>query len=168
MTGTLEAMLVSCTRLAPSSRLDYPMSPRRFAADCKVFSARRPEVPIHFEILSVLAIVVLTMTATVALGIFGRASSYGSQGDPVTAAIAGLSYVFGHLVPKEILPSLSSRRRTCPDDAHARGHSPAPSGAFRRARADPPPRPFLAAGIPPRRSGFARSIAARTADLAAY
>jgi ABC-2 type transport system permease protein len=110
MTGTLEAMLTTKSRIGPmvAGSAIYALLYNTvrtllyvffgaFVFQLPIFFSRSPEA---------LAVMALTITSTMALGIFAAGFIVlFKQGDPVTAAISGLSWLLsGVLYPKEILP----------------------------------------------------------------
>jgi ABC-2 type transport system permease protein len=111
MTGTLEAMLTTRSRIGPmvAGSAVYALLFSNVRTLLYVlFGAFVFQLPIAFERWpEALAIVGLTITSTMALGIFAAGFIVlFKQGDPVTAAIAGLSWLLsGVLYPKEILPA---------------------------------------------------------------
>jgi ABC-2 type transport system permease protein len=110
MTGTLEAMLTTRTRIGPliAGSAIYTLLFTTVRSGLFIFFGTAIfRVPVHLETWpGALAILVLTITSTLALGIFAAGFIVlFKQGDPVTAAIAGLSWLLsGILYPKEILP----------------------------------------------------------------
>lgn len=110
MTGTFEAMLATRTRigtLVAGSAL-YTLFYMALRSGILVAMAGLVfAVPIHLDQLSALFVMLgLTVAATLALGIFSAGFIVlFKQGDPLTAAISGLSWLLsGVLYPKEILP----------------------------------------------------------------
>jgi ABC-2 type transport system permease protein len=110
MTGTLEAMLTNKTRIGPliAGSAIYTLLFTTLRSGLFIlFGILIFRVPVHFETWpGAAAILLLTITSTLALGIFAAGFIVlFKQGDPVTAAIAGLSWLLsGILYPKEILP----------------------------------------------------------------
>ncbi len=115
MTGTLEAMLTTRTRIGPliaGSAVYTLLFTTVRSGLFIVFGALIFRVPVHLETWpGAVAILGLTITSTLALGIFAAGFIVlFKQGDPVTAAIAGLSWLLsGILYPKEILPAWVQR-----------------------------------------------------------
>lgn len=115
MTGTLEAMLTTRTRIGPliaGSALYTLLFTTVRSGLFILFGMSIFRVEVHLGAWpGALAVLALTITSTMALGIFaaGFIVLY-KQGDPVTAAIAGLSWLLsGILYPKEILPDWVQR-----------------------------------------------------------
>lgn len=110
ITGTLEAMLTTRTRIGPliAGSAIYTLSFTTVRVGLfLLFGALLFGLGLHFDTWpAVLLVVVLTVTATFALGIFAAGFIVlFKQGDPVTAGINGLSWLLsGVLYPKEILP----------------------------------------------------------------
>ncbi len=111
MTGTLEAMLTTKTHIGPmiaGSALYTLLYTTVRSALFVVFGSLVFQTNVHYSAWpSALAVLALTITSTLALGIFaaGFIVLY-QQGDPVTAGLSGLSWLLsGILYPKEILPS---------------------------------------------------------------
>lgn len=110
MTGTLEAMLTTRARIGPlvAGSASYALLFTTVRTLLYVlFGAFVFRMPIAFDRWpEALAVMGLTITSTLALGVFaaGFIVLY-KQGDPVTAALSGLSWLLsGVLYPKEILP----------------------------------------------------------------
>lgn len=111
ITGTLEAMLTTRARIAPiiagSGVYTLVFTTLRTALYF-VFAGTLFQLPLHLGTWpAVLLIVVLTVSSTLALGIFAAGFIvWFKQGDPVTAMVSGLSWLLsGILYPKEILPA---------------------------------------------------------------
>lgn len=110
MTGTLKAMLASKTRLASlvgGSALYTLLFTTLRVGLYLGFGALFFQQQVYLETWPAgLAILGLTVTSTLALGIFAAGFIVlFKQGDPVTAGVAGLSWLLsGILYPKEILP----------------------------------------------------------------
>jgi ABC-2 type transport system permease protein len=115
ITGTLEAMLTTKARIGPiiaGSGLYTLISTTVRTLLYFLFAAFLFELPMHFDTWPQAALVMaLTVTSTLALGIFSAGFIvWFKQGDPVTTAISGLSWLLsGILYPKEILPSWVQR-----------------------------------------------------------
>jgi ABC-2 type transport system permease protein len=115
MTGTLEAMLTTRARIAPivAGCGVYTLIFTSFRTLLYfVFAAFLFELPIFWRTWpEVTVVLALTVTSTMALGIFAAGFIvWFKQGDPITAAISGLSWLLsGILYPKEILPSWVQR-----------------------------------------------------------
>lgn len=110
ITGTLEAMLTTRTRIGPligGSAIYTLLFTTLRVGLFLFFGATMFRLDLHLEAWpAVLTIVALTVTATLALGVFAAGFIVlFKQGDPVTAGINGLSWLLsGVLYPKEILP----------------------------------------------------------------
>ncbi len=110
MTGTFEAMLATRTRIGSLVAGSALYTLLYMAVRSGVLIAMAGlvfGVPLHLDRLPALAVIFgLTVTATLALGIFSAGFIVlFKQGDPLTAAISGLSWLLsGVLYPKEILP----------------------------------------------------------------
>lgn len=115
MTGTLEAMLTTRARIGPmvaGSAMYALLFTTVRTLLYVIFGAFVFRLPIAFERWpEALAIMALTITSTMALGVFAAGFIVlFKQGDPVTAAITGLSWLLsGVLYPKEILPDWVQR-----------------------------------------------------------
>lgn len=114
MTGTLEAMLSTKTRIGPliAGSAVYPLSVTTFRS--VLFLASGTLLGVHFysdRIGIACFVLVLTVASTMVLGIFSAGFIVlFKQGDPLTAAIGGLSWLLsGILYPKEILPAWVQR-----------------------------------------------------------
>jgi len=112
MTGTLEAMLATRTPVgavvAGSALYTLAFTTFRMALFLGFGSLLLERQRLHWEAWpGALAVLALTVTATFALGIFAAGFIvWFKQGDPITGAIAGLSWLLsGILYPKEIFPS---------------------------------------------------------------
>lgn len=110
MTGTFEAMLATRTRigtLVAGSAL-YTLFYMGVRSSVLVAMAGLVfRVPLHLDQAGALGVIfLLTLATTLALGIFSAGFIVlFKQGDPLTAAISGLSWLLsGVLYPKEILP----------------------------------------------------------------
>ncbi|MCK6551095.1 ABC transporter permease [Myxococcota bacterium] len=110
MTGTLEAMLTTKTAIGPlvaGSAIYTLVFTTVRTLLYLVFGALVFQVSLRLETWpQALVVFALTATSTMALGIFSAGFIvWFKQGDPVTAAISGLSWLLsGVLYPKEILP----------------------------------------------------------------
>jgi ABC-2 type transport system permease protein len=115
MTGTLEAMLTTRATVGPvvAGCGVYTLIFTTFRTLLYfVFAAFLFEVPIFWGTWPHVALILgLTVTSTMALGIFAAGFIvWFKQGDPVTTAISGLSWLLsGILYPKEILPGWVQR-----------------------------------------------------------
>ena len=115
ITGTLEAMLTTQTRIgtvvagsALYTLLNTSIRTMLFGLFGVVVFQQR----LHFDAWPALVLVfALTILCTLALGIFSAGFIVlFKQGDPVTAVVSGLSWLFsGVLYPKEILPDQVQR-----------------------------------------------------------
>jgi ABC-2 type transport system permease protein len=111
ITGTLEAMLTTRTRIGPlvAGSALYTLLLTTFRSGLfVVFGMSIFQVDVHLSAWpGALCILLLTIASTLALGIFAAGFIVlFKQGDPVTAGIAGLSWLLsGILYPKEILPA---------------------------------------------------------------
>ena len=110
MTGTFEAMLTTRASIGAlvAGSAAYTLIYTTLRSGLLVaFGAGLFGMHLHFETWPVVGLIVaLTVVSTMALGIFaaGFIVLY-KQGDPLTAAIGGLSWLLsGVLYPKEILP----------------------------------------------------------------
>ena len=111
MTGTLEAMLATRTPVAAvvagSSMYTLAFTTVRMGTFLGFGSLLLEQQRLHWEAWpGALAVLLLTILATLALGIFAAGFIVlFKQGDPITGAIAGLSWLLsGILYPKEIFP----------------------------------------------------------------
>ena len=110
ITGTLEAMLTTRARIGAvvaGSALYTLLSTSIRTLLFGVFGVVVFQQRLHFDAWpAVVAVFVLTVLCTLALGIFSAGFIVlFKQGDPVTGAISGLSWLLsGVLYPKEILP----------------------------------------------------------------
>lgn len=110
MTGTFEAMLSTRTRigaLVAGSALYTLIYMGVRSAILIAMAGLVFQVPLHLDQAGALAaIFALTLATTLALGVFSAGFIVlFKQGDPLTAAISGLSWLLsGVLYPKEILP----------------------------------------------------------------
>lgn len=110
MTGTFEAMLATRTRigtLVAGSALYTLVYMALRSAILVAMAGLVFGVPLHLDQLTAMATLFgLTVATTLALGIFSAGFIVlFKQGDPLTAAISGLSWLLsGVLYPKEILP----------------------------------------------------------------
>lgn len=110
ITGTLEAMLTTRSRIGPlvAGSATYTLLFTTVRAMLYlVFGALVFGVQLRTETWpQAMAVMGLTITSTMALGIFAAGFIvWFKQGDPVTTAISGLSWLLsGVLYPKEILP----------------------------------------------------------------
>lgn len=111
MTGTLEAMLATRTPVgavvAGSSLYTLAFTTARMGLFLGFGSLLLEQQRLHWEAWpGALAVLALTILATGALGIFAAGFIVlFKQGDPITGAIAGLSWLLsGILYPKEIFP----------------------------------------------------------------
>ncbi|MCC7382556.1 MAG: ABC transporter permease [Deltaproteobacteria bacterium] len=115
MTGTFEAMLATPTPLwlvALGSGLYGLVNAAMRVALLLFFAAVIFEVPLHLDRWPALAVVLLlALSATFVLGIFSAGFIVlFKQGDPLSAAISGLSWLLsGVLYPREILPAWVQR-----------------------------------------------------------
>lgn len=110
MTGTLEAMLTTRARIGSliAGTSAYTLVFTMFRSTLFVFIGVLVfQMRIHLENWWCSALILLfTMSATMALGIFSAGFVVlFKQGDPITAAVSGLSWLLsGILYPREILP----------------------------------------------------------------
>jgi ABC-2 type transport system permease protein len=110
ITGTLEAMLTTRARIgsiiAGSGLYTLAFTTLRTLLYF-VFAGTLFELPLHLDTWPEATLVMaLTVLSTLALGIFAAGFIvWFKQGDPITTAISGLSWLLsGILYPKEILP----------------------------------------------------------------
>lgn len=111
VTGTLEAMLTTRATIGPivtGSGIYTLLYTTIRTLMYFVFAAFLFELPVHFETWpAVSVIMLLTISSTMVLSVVAAGFIvWFKQGDPLTAALSGLSWLLsGVLYPKEILPA---------------------------------------------------------------